>query len=120
MASLDFNRLWLALIAVTLPVLLVLLSADVQADTEQARNNGAWHRIWDKSFRVHQRDAAAGRCRSEAAAHPPQRVDCPTVQPTSSREECHARCFRDDTLMPCERLHEDSEDRHQLDWQGVD
>ena len=43
MASLDFNRLWLALIAVTLPVLLVLLSADVQADTEQARVKlGPW------------------------------------------------------------------------------
>ncbi|MCX7415508.1 MAG: hypothetical protein NTY25_03325 [Planctomycetia bacterium] len=37
------------------------------------------------------------------------------------REECHAGCcFSDAAAVPCERLHEGSEDYHQLDWHGVD
>ena len=43
MAFFNCNRIRLWWIAVTLPLLLVLLSADVQADTEQARVKlGPW------------------------------------------------------------------------------
>ena len=59
MASLDFNRLWLALIAVTLPFLLVLLSADVQADTEQDRVKLG---PWVDQLEVGPKMNAAGKC----------------------------------------------------------
>jgi hypothetical protein len=59
MAFFNFNRIRLWWIAVTLPLLLVLLSADVQADTEQARVKLG---PWVEQLEVGPKMNAAGKC----------------------------------------------------------